>query len=413
MQNPISFKKLLVAFICVLPLTCYSQKWRVLESTQEFKQNGVYVVTNNNTFFYNPGSGRGSNYSNDTINFDGITIGNHRKGYKTYNSQNQLLSNTYVDLKTNNVWKPFQADSFIYANGRLVRHDEYKIASIGTTNDSLALKTEYAYAYDNQGLLLTKTQTGYSGKARPDPIVVWNYYTYNSKGQLIQDSVMLNNSGIWSDFELSNMDYDTNGNIILTEEYKWDSTGKKSLVFRTDYASYSNGLPAWHMRTGYTTTGGSYLVQKKSYTYNSSGQCIADTIKSDFQPLHDALTVYKYTSFGYYSEVEYGSIDGAGNVSFNIRTVYKYEHYWPSDISSKGSFDNSVVIYPNPAYNRLYLKSEIEIEAGVVYNTTGEVVHVLERNNKELNITKLPVGNYFLKLIVGGKTLHKRFAVVK
>jgi len=411
MLFPISSRNLLSAIFTVLPLICYPQKWRVIERTQYLIYNGVYNQGSVNRFTYDVSSNRGSNFSNDTINYDVNEISPVRRGYRTYNSNNQLLSDTYVELKTGNTWKAIEADSFVYSNGLLVRHDEYKIAFIGPV-DSLALDYEYAYAYNSQGLLLTKTATGYTGKLRPDPYVMWNYYVYDSSGLLIKDSIIIDKQGLRSELEMTTFGYDATGRMLSKEYYKWDNSNKR-IVSKTEYGYNSNGLKAWTKVTGYNTSGVGYLVSDITHVYNTAGQRIADTTVSGYPINNTSLTLYKYTSFGYYSELQYGTLDGAGNLSLTMSMNYKYEHYWPADVSKTQLDAEGLTIYPNPAYNKLYIRTEQPIAGGIIYSSTGGVVRVLDKNDKEVDIVSLLPGNYYLQIVIAGELIRKAFAVVK
>lgn len=411
MWFPLFSRNFLTAIFIMSPLFCYPQKWRVIERTQYLIYNGVYNQGALNRFTYDVSSNRGSNYSNDTINYDVNEISPVRRGYRTYNSNNQLLSDTYVELKAGNIWKATEADSFVYSNGLLIRHDEYRIAFFGSV-DSLALNNEYAYVYNSLGLLQTKTTTGYSGKLRPDPYVMWNYYEYDSSGRLIKDSIILDKQGMRSELEMTTFDYDSSGNMLVKDYYKWDSANKK-IISKTEYGYNSNGLKAWTKVTGYNVHGTSYLVSDIVHVYNTAGQRIADTTVSGYPFNNTSLTLYYYTPFGYYSELQHGTFDGAGNLLLNMSMKYKYEHYWSADVSKTGIEDESIAIYPNPADNMLYIKTDKAIESGVVYNSTGVVVHVLNKNDRAVDIRTLLSGNYYLQVIVAGEVVLKRFAVVK
>ncbi|MFT4699332.1 MAG: hypothetical protein ACI9SJ_002500 [Flavobacteriaceae bacterium] len=87
-----------------------------------------------------------------------------------------------------------------------------------------------------------------------------------------------------------------------------------------------------------------------------------------------------------------------------------------SEVLSTNDFDNSEVdfiVYPNPAKEKLMIKSEQTIQKIAIYNLLGQQIKTLEVNYKsgEINIRELSKGIYFLnlKLIDGGSISTKIF----
>jgi hypothetical protein len=64
-------------------------------------------------------------------------------------------------------------------------------------------------------------------------------------------------------------------------------------------------------------------------------------------------------------------------------------------------FVSQMVIYPNPAKNELFIKSELPIKKVEVYSLTGSLM-VSENNfNETINVSALPQGVYILKVYTG------------
>ena len=56
-------------------------------------------------------------------------------------------------------------------------------------------------------------------------------------------------------------------------------------------------------------------------------------------------------------------------------------------------------VYPNPVKDLLYIKSDKEFNSYSVYNMAGQLVTSEKKSGKTgLNVAKLPVGQYVLKL---------------
>ncbi|MFH2142621.1 MAG: T9SS type A sorting domain-containing protein [Bacteroidota bacterium] len=63
--------------------------------------------------------------------------------------------------------------------------------------------------------------------------------------------------------------------------------------------------------------------------------------------------------------------------------------------------DKSVIIYPNPASDFIFFKSDKKVEKIIVYNLTGEqikLINIKSLNQGQVDINKLSSGSYFLKI---------------
>ena len=81
--------------------------------------------------------------------------------------------------------------------------------------------------------------------------------------------------------------------------------------------------------------------------------------------------------------------------------------------SVKSSFvENDLLIYPNPAKNRLTVNSKIlNIDSYRISNAIGETVLIGDYNNSAINIESLSAGSYFIILTDKNSklTYHKKF----
>ena len=73
---------------------------------------------------------------------------------------------------------------------------------------------------------------------------------------------------------------------------------------------------------------------------------------------------------------------------------------------------NSIVVYPNPAIDILFIKTNVfDFKHYNIYNMLGNLVNS-GRYTNEIDIEKLPVGIYYLKL-TGGKETSKLFIKIE
>ncbi len=86
-----------------------------------------------------------------------------------------------------------------------------------------------------------------------------------------------------------------------------------------------------------------------------------------------------------------------------------------SDPTSVGnvSLANYVSLYPNPATSVLHINASEAYTQGRIYNSMGQMVKVVNANSKQIDVTQLPAGNYYLQLTTNDKTVNKRFTVVR
>ena len=71
----------------------------------------------------------------------------------------------------------------------------------------------------------------------------------------------------------------------------------------------------------------------------------------------------------------------------------------------------SLVVYPNPAKDRLTVESEEVIRQCEIYDITGQLVKTLENDSErmEISVEALPAGTYLVKLVTDSYTQTRRF----
>ena len=89
--------------------------------------------------------------------------------------------------------------------------------------------------------------------------------------------------------------------------------------------------------------------------------------------------------------------------------MYNYcEQGWPDGIDIEGRFSrfNGIVVYPNPTSDILNIITELDINVNV-YDITGKIIK-LDHTEKQIDLSNLPSGVYFLNIIHEGNTYNKR-----
>ncbi len=67
-----------------------------------------------------------------------------------------------------------------------------------------------------------------------------------------------------------------------------------------------------------------------------------------------------------------------------------------------------VSIYPNPAFQQLYIRTELDIETISIVNISGKNIKTISVESKVIDIENLPRGIYFLKLTSEGSIFRKK-----
>lgn len=81
---------------------------------------------------------------------------------------------------------------------------------------------------------------------------------------------------------------------------------------------------------------------------------------------------------------------------------------------TENSFENEIIIYPNPIVNKLNIKfSDANINSATIYDLTGQEISniLLSKQNETIDVTELENRLYFLKITNGNKTLIKKIIV--
>ena len=122
-----------------------------------------------------------------------------------------------------------------------------------------------------------------------------------------------------------------------------------------------------------------------------------------------SVTKYSYTPFNHYDKV----MRFANGDTTDVYQFY-YETFDPQAVSKVQRSSLGAVLYPNPAYNSIFVhfnKLPASPVNARIYNATGQmvistVVHGIEQ---QLPIGRLAAGNYFVALESSGGTQQLKF----
>lgn len=409
-----TFKFFFIASVLSIPNIGHAQSWRVIEDVSRNHQV-VTPLVDSTSYTYAPSSERGSNYNNDTINFDQSyrlfdygTTKQETRTDRVYNTNNMLVAERVSQFDAgNNAWVLQSVDSFMYTNGRVSTHKIYQRTNVSGQWQILIYKG-YDYSYDANGNVILKEEKHFDGLNSPLKAKQRNYYSYNAQGLLVSDSVTRSTGSQWLFASEQELDYDANGNKV-EERYYNSASGNKTLQETKYY--YYNAVGQLAKDSIASSQGGQYTTH--AYGYNSKGLLEVDSIRST-GPVAADYIFYDYTSFDYLKTIEYASIDpNLGSVVVIETRTFKYESYWPTDVKGAVANDNTITLYPNPATNVLHINTSEAYTQGRIYNSMGQIVQVVNANSQQVNVSELPAGNYYLQLTIDNKMMSKQFTVLR
>jgi sugar lactone lactonase YvrE len=144
-----------------------------------------------------------------------------------------------------------------------------------------------------------------------------------------------------------------------------------------------------------------------------------DTISEGPSPDGPALTQLLYFPLGMCLDPATGNIIIANSLSSSIKRVTQpdYVPYTPEDPQSVSGANVAAVIsiFPNPATDRIVVKSATANGFVQVYNATGSIVYqqALSKNETTIDLSQHPAGNYFVTTIQNGKRETQKLLLVK
>lgn len=378
---------------------------------------------------------------NLTSKLEQLWNGNWWSNSSLYTATFDANSNKKSELHQNwdgSFWWDYEFDTLTYNDQNLPTSSLHKIWN-GVT--SCVNDKYYSYVYDNNRNKISCTEQNWQGGS-------WmNYrrlnYIYDANNQetscIIQN--WLNSSwvngwkytsaydannnrinllyslylGAWADNSLNTYSYDLNNNLIgdLYQEmhgYDWVNNSNKVYTYDVNNNLIEEIFQVWD--------GSNWKnYQKEIYTYDLNNNPKSYTILNwngtgwCNYTFHD----YKYDDNNLLQSHSSKIWKEDGTLAYRDSTQY-YFHTIPSGTDDLNNPIDSILVYPNPATTKLFIKTPNPSSNNtflILYNINGQ--KVFERRISELtteiNINNLQHGTYLVKLF--GKTGVKNFKFIK
>lgn len=141
-------------------------------------------------------------------------------------------------------------------------------------------------------------------------------------------------------------------------------------------------------------------------TYSMSKRSLLDSINVTNLKPNDTATIYKqdysvestYFNLGKNIFVVWPRGAGINKPDSAITSVWVVE---PSGIAESKNNEKSILLYPNPAYSRLYIlptDSKNSIESVRIYTSSGSLIGAVKSTNNLIDISNLSQGLYFIEI---------------
>ncbi len=187
-------------------------------------------------------------------------------------------------------------------NGRLVEKSDSNF-SIGIVEDRVPKGWTIKYYYDSaSNLIMDSANCCVAGALNSD---YTNYYSYNSKGQLINMNSIL---------------YFYNDNDIISEE-RQITKNNDTVLYKTYKYSPNNKVVKYYNYEA--------LIGKDSSVYNKNNKVVYEVIERYNNYAHKTIKEYKYNKSGNLISVlkyEYACVDGIDIIQNHLKRKLVYEY---------------------------------------------------------------------------------------
>ena len=304
--------------------------------------------------------------------------------------------------------------------------------------------SQYVYANNTDGTANQITIQSWDG------ISAWNTtnrltYTYNSSKKVLTELSELYLGSAWQNTSLKTNTYNVSGYLTNSLTQSWDiasSTYKNSA--QANYTNNANGTPSQVINQTWNGVNAWTNSLRFTYTYNASGKILTTVVDQWLSGNWVSLQKESntYDGSGYLTNV-LSQLWNSGTSNWGNNTQSNYSNNtdgtphqvinqsWDgisawinsdrmtftyslttgiSELTNKADF----TIYPNPAYDVINVKADININ-GSVYSITNQAGMVLLKGkitneNTSIDISSLDNGIYFLHF---GETNQNTYKLIK
>jgi len=178
-----------------------------------------------------------------------------------------------------------------------------------------------------------------------------------------------------------------NSNTLLI---KTDSTGLTDLCIPKFYANYSPNNISDSLHLGIKV-----LLINNSYGLGPFSWYLSDTLFSN-----------NFNDYFYANDTGWVKIELIACNDTFVDSIYIYN---PSVSINEFNNRKKINLYPNPSSNTITIDIKEDISSITIISITGKLIKTVDKSNNTINVTDLPKGIYFVKLIVDGVVNVEKF----
>lgn len=389
-----------------------------LDSTQYFTSgNNIcdlelgYQNDSSYVFTWYPNNG-GYKLTMRTVNVlspDGYQSSLQQNGYVNSNGLENAYVHNYTYLPNGGVM-----DTLLQWNSNAHRWDYMQLCA-DTFYDHKHIRVHnYATWYNGAWSLNSRTQHTYTAAGDPDTLLDLGWdavaaqwtpsylmkYSYDSANRLVSQTFQSwqVSTGTWLPISLTTTTYNAAGDTAIQQMFQWDNASNSWVKNARHILVYNNSgkLTADIQQFWLSNTQSFMNWSRTLYTYNSYGQ--AATMSSERWNILDSAF-----EFGLQS----------------MRTRYHYEEYIPVLGVAQTRPEPSIMLYPNPGRDYVWLDWKGSGATTVAIQLTdmqGRPVYQLQKTASELHqaipTQQLPAASYILQFVADGRQTQRILQVV-
>ncbi len=134
-------------------------------------------------------------------------------------------------------------------------------------------------------------------------------------------------------------------------------------------------------------------------------------LDAEYKPTSASNYIVDQGDNAYYDEALFGDLDLSGNDRIFNTTIDlgAYEFDTTLNVTDINYANSSIIVYPNPVRDNLFLKSSESITSLIIYNINGQKVKQINSFDNFINVSDLPNGWYMIQIHSNQKITNKKF----
>ncbi|MGY0392211.1 T9SS type A sorting domain-containing protein [Bizionia sp. KMM 8389] len=133
-------------------------------------------------------------------------------------------------------------------------------------------------------------------------------------------------------------------------------------------------------------------------------------LDAEYKPTSASNYIVDQGDNAYYDVALFGDLDLAGNDRIFNTTIDLGVYEYNSTLGLEDDiYDFELKLYPNPASDRLFIKSNKTINRLTIYNVNGQVIKQIHSISNGVDVSSLPTGLYFLNIKTAKGEISKKF----